>query len=69
MPRKKCEYIMYDNETDLPIFIGTMEECASYVGYTLSSFKTYLSKQKDSFRYSIYNMDKLLEDYDDEEVM
>lgn len=59
MAKKKAEYIMYDNETTLPVFIGTMEECAEFAGYTLNSFKTYLSKQKDKFKYSIYNLDKL----------
>ena len=66
MPKAKSEYIVYDNRTTLPVFIGDIHECADYTGMTVSSLRTFISKKIESGKYSIYNMDKLLKDYEEE---
>lgn len=64
--RKIAEYIIYDNITTLPIFLGTADECCKYLDCTKSTFKTIFTK-KNSSKISIYNLDKLLEGYDEYE--
>jgi hypothetical protein len=63
--RKKIEYIMYNRDTDLPVCIGTIEECAYVAGLTVSAFTTMISRKKDDYKWQLFDIDKLLEDYDE----
>lgn len=63
--RHKSEYIVYDNDTTLPVFLGTIEECAVYTGLTVYTIRTMVSKKIDNRKFSFYNVDELLKDYDE----
>lgn len=62
---KSSEYIVYDKKTDFPLFLGNAQECAQWLGVSLSTFHYYKYK-KD--KYLIFNLDKLLKDYDEDEI-
>ena len=64
--RHKAEYIVYDNETTLPVFLGAIEECAAHTGLTVYTIRTMMSKGIEDRKYSFYNVDELLKDYNDE---
>lgn len=70
MTGRKAEYIVYDKTTDLPVCLGSAEECASFIGVTLSSFRTMVTKTKtgQTSLYELYNIDELLKDYDEEKI-
>ena len=70
MTGRKAEYIVYDKTTDLPVCLGSAEECASFIGFTLNSFRTMVTKTKagQTNLYEIYNIDELLKDYDEEKI-
>lgn len=70
MTGKKTDYIVYDKETDFPVCLGSAEECASFIGMTLSSFRTMITRTKHdkTSLYNVYNIDELLKDYDEEKI-
>lgn len=66
MSRAKKEYIIYDVKTDLPVFIGGTKECMEFMGATLSTFHTLVSRRKSNpniqaDRYEIFDMDMVIE--------
>lgn len=67
MGRKKIEYIMYNRETDLPVCIGTIEECAHVAGLTTFGLIGGLFRDKgvNKYKWQLFDIDKLLEDYDE----
>lgn len=70
MVGKKADYIVYDKETDLPVCLGTIDECAKYLGFTVLTLRSIVSKTKSgqTSKYEAYNIDELLKDYDEEKV-
>lgn len=67
MSSVKIEYIMYDSETDLPICVGNIDECARCVGVTQdclrSAMHRYWSGERGLPRYPIYDIDKVIAGY------
>lgn len=65
-----ADYIVYDKETDFPVCLGTAAECSKVLGVSIKTFQTLVSrtKYKTTPRYEVYNIDKLLEDYDEEKI-
>lgn len=59
------EYIIYSKEDDLPMFIGTAKECSQWLGISLSTFHYYKSTKS---KYLIFNLDKLLKNYDEDKI-
>lgn len=69
MGRKKSEYIVYDIKTDLPIVLGTLDECSKCLGmdaYTIKRLASLTRRNKDR-RYDVFNLDELLKDYKEDE--
>lgn len=69
MGRKKAEYIVYDKKTDMPIVLGTLDECSKYLGISPYTIKTMVvcTKNHKTRQYDIFNIDELLKDYKDDE--
>lgn len=67
---KLTEYIVYDKNTDLPVYIGSKYECAEFIGVNVSVISCMVRRTKlgTSYRYDVYNIDKLLKDYDEEKI-
>lgn len=69
MGRKKAEYIVYNKKTDMPIILGDLQECSSYLGISPHTFKTLVVRTKNNktMQYDVFNLDELLKDYKDDE--
>lgn len=69
MPRKPSEYIVYDKQTDMPLVLGTAEECGRYLDMRPRRIieLAYLTKVNRIQEYEVFNLDVLLEGYDEYE--
>ncbi len=54
MNKKNTLYAIYDND-DCILFVGTSKECASFLGITLQSFYTVVTKGLKK-KYHIYSI-------------
>lgn len=67
MPRVNIEYILYDSNTDLPVCIGKIEECARFANTTPNVLKSamyrYLSGERGAPRYQLFDLDRLIDGY------
>ena len=65
MGRNKTEYIMYDTETDLPVCIGDIDECARCAGVAPSTLRSNIYRYSVGKgckpRYEIYDIDKVID--------
>ena len=63
MARNEKEYIVYDNKTDFPVCLGTLNECSQTLGVpkcTLKSTTTrFFNGERADGRYILYDLDKL----------
>ena len=64
---KKVDYIMYDTVTDLPVCIGSIEECARCAGTSKATLYSLNHRvktgERKSTRYRLYDIDKVIAGY------
>ena len=68
--KKDTDYIVYDIATDMPVVLGTVEECSKFLNIKTPNrfyglvWKTRMNKAS---KYEVYNLDELLKDYNENE--
>lgn len=57
------EFIVYDTETDLPLVMGSADECADFLGTTKKNFYAMKSTpERFKAKIEIFDLAELLED-------